>query len=226
VLINEIKSMKQYITEKILGVFLKERFANYTITSPTLLIEGKRYKPDFFIEELNLIVEFDGPRHYTTPATCVRDVNRRLVFDKHGYKTAILPYYIQLDDMSIQFVFDSVIDKISSRKKFNDYPHGFISPNVILPAEFCSLGLYRFNNEINRGRFRYFKNEIIRSLDEKIESGKHEFEVYPWTEGLNFNFELNDKTEMIAAMQGGQEFLDSLDLTCPHEGCNCKLEIH
>jgi very-short-patch-repair endonuclease len=210
--------MRQYMTEKLLGEFLKERFAKYTVTSPTLVLEGKRYRPDFFIEELSLIVEFDGPNHYTNPAVCVRDM-----FKKHGYKTAFVPFYIQLDEMSIQIIFDSVMENISSTDTFNTYPHGFISQNVTLPAEFCSFGLYRFNCEINSGRFRFFKNQIIQSLDEKIERGKHEFEVYPWPTNLDLDFSFNDKAAIIAEMRGGKEFLETLDLTCPHKGCDCKM---
>jgi very-short-patch-repair endonuclease len=214
------------MTEKTLGDFLKERFAGYTITSPTLIIDNKRYKTDFFIEELNLIVDFDGPKHYTHPGTCVRDIDKHFIYKENGYNTAVLPYYIQLDEMSIQFIFDSVIDKINSREKYNDYPHGFISPNVTLPAEFCSMGLYRLDGEINNGRFRFFKNEIIQSLDEKIERGRHHFEVYPWTTEMNeLNFEFNDKAGMISEMKGSQKALDSSNFRCPHVGCDCKVEI-
>lgn len=204
--------MKQYMTEKLLGEFLKERFANYTVTSPTLILDGKRFKPDFFIEELQLVVEFDGPNHYTSPAVCVRDIERRDMFRKHGYTIAFVPYYIQLDGMSIQIIFDTVLDKISSTETFNTYQHGFISQNAVLPAEFCSLGLFRFNCEINTGRFRFFKNQIIQSLDEKIEWGKHEFEVYPWPANLDLDFTFNDKADIIAEMLGGKEFLATLAL--------------
>ena len=64
-----------------------------------------------------------------------------------------------------------------------DYPHGFISKNVILPAEFCTLGVIRFLNDLET--FNEIKQEILLSLYNKAIELDNRDLVYPYNVIIN-----------------------------------------
>ena len=45
---------------------------------------------------------------------------------------------------------------------FLDFPHGFIASTVVMPADFCELGIARFEDDLER--FSYIRAEILGSL--------------------------------------------------------------
>ena len=73
-------------------------------------------EPDFFIENLGIIFEFDGPDHYTNPFKIIRDERkyRGLNSIKKNGKTAKIrviriPYYYQLSKDVAKFIFNDLI---------------------------------------------------------------------------------------------------------------------
>lgn len=67
------------------------------------------------------------------------------------------------------------------KKDFSEgYKQGFIDEKAMLPADFCSLGIERFINDLNK-----FKNignvyiSIINSIKEKVKHFKDERMVLP-----------------------------------------------
>lgn len=166
-----------YLEEKSLGNFLSERF-RLPVTSPRKkLLEGI-FLPDFVIEDLKLILEYDGPRHYTQSSTAVRDEYKKIIYQQYGYNLISIPYYVQLDDIIIRQLFKNYINEMSSVETYNDYPHGFISDKVILPADFCSLGVHRFRQELD-GIFCCIKEQILDSLNNKVTKKRTRAEVFP-----------------------------------------------
>jgi ABC-type branched-subunit amino acid transport system ATPase component len=50
---------------------------------------------------------------------------------------------------------------------FLHFPHGFIAKTVVMPANFCELGITRFETDLER--FSYIRQEILESLGRAIE---------------------------------------------------------
>jgi len=134
----------QYLTEKLLGVFLNERFANYKII-PQYKIN--RFKIDYFIIELNTAIEFNGYRHYNSTQNIIRDEKVDKICKDKKIKLINIPYFAQLDNVMITYFFKDL--PISNYKDFNLYPHGFIDPKALRPYDFCVEGLLRFKYELN-----------------------------------------------------------------------------
>lgn len=71
--------------------------------------------------------------------------------------------YIQLSTYTVKELFE--IDKEFKQV----YPHGFISDakTLVLPADFCELGIMKFKSDLER--FPEIQQDIIESLQVKIE---------------------------------------------------------
>lgn len=154
--------MSDYLTEISLGDYLKELFPSESWILNKRFRDSK-FRPDFCSETLKVSVEFDGPTHYVTPSTILRDIRKREIVEKAGFRMISIPYWIQLTPSVIISLF-----KIDQAKDLsNNYPLGFISEKVILPAEFCFLGVERFKKEM-----QFFSEEVqtkvILSLEQKI----------------------------------------------------------
>lgn len=167
-----------YLEEKTLKIFLHERFKK-EVSVPRFKWDEGLFLPDFVIEDLKLIIEYDGPRHYTQASTAVRDFKKTEVYTQHGYKVINIPYFVQLDEAVISDLFSDYKDELNSNSTFNIYPHGFISDKVILPADFCSLGVERFKKDLDNN-FSYIRDDIILSLNNKITTRRSKLEVYPY----------------------------------------------
>lgn len=166
-----------YLTEDLLGKFLRERFS-YNVTSPRIKWEEGIFLPDFVIEDINLMIEYDGPRHYMQSKTVLRDVFKRQIYKNHGYDLISIPYFVQLDNVVINNLFKDYTKYMNSVETFNDYPHGFISEKVLLPAEFCSLGVKRFLDELSTSLISV-KHDILTSMNNKISNKLKIEEIFP-----------------------------------------------
>lgn len=166
-----------YLIEQNLGDFLKSRFV-VPVSFPRLKFDEGLFLPDFVIEDSKLIIEYDGPRHYTQSSTVIRDYKKQEVYTKYGYSIINIPYFVQLSEDVIDNLFGRYSSYMHSMEAFNSYPHGFISPKVLLPSDFCSLGVKRFENELS-DTFKYIANDIITSLNDKVNSKRTKHEVFP-----------------------------------------------
>ncbi|MFA5490740.1 MAG: hypothetical protein WC284_16290 [Candidimonas sp.] len=157
--------IKEYLSEKNLGVFLSERFEySYIHNRMIKEIPNYRKKPDYRFEEIKCIVEFDGFGHYTDPIRILNDRDKDRVYKSYGYDVIRIPYFVQLSENVVLDLFGKYIKNTSA---FNDYPHGFISDDVKFPSHFCEIGLLRFLNDLEK--FSYISEEIINSLRNAIE---------------------------------------------------------
>jgi very-short-patch-repair endonuclease len=148
-----------YLTEEKLCNIISEIYINEQIIFDKAY-PGHKFRPDIYLPTKKIVIEFDGHLHYTLAKTVINDINKENILLKDGVKLVRIPYFVQLSTEIFKNIFD--IDFI-----FNQiYPHGFISEKVILPADFCELGIERFLNDLEK--FNFIKNDIIKSLKDKI----------------------------------------------------------
>lgn len=145
--------MKTYLTEVQLLTII-ESYGYTCIHNKKFL----KYRPDIRIDSLRLIIEFDGYLHYTNSNTCVKDVQKDLDYTSAGYRVVRIPYFIQWCKELELIIFDVNHHDV----RLQTYPHGFIDSKATLPADYCWLGIQRFQNDLNV--FSFAKNEIILSL--------------------------------------------------------------
>lgn len=141
---------------------------------------SRRYRPDARIEDLNLIVEFDGIHHYRDANVIFKSVERDVFFETLGYKVVRIPFYIQLCPETIKYYFgiDSEI-QCKYTSGFHSRTSDEFALNPCCPANFCSLGWNGFNNEYIKLPEKIQK-EILSTI--LIYCRLYpEFLVIPWT---------------------------------------------
>ncbi len=151
---------KDYLTEKKLGVILETLFPDSTfIHNKTVPGSGLRTRPDYRCPDEMLIVEFDGPTHFTSPSVCLRDELKDSTYKSMGYEIVRIPYFIQVDRYTASLFFKS---DYCNDVRVREFPHGFITKNAVTPAFFCPLGIERFNHLWKK----YFHNSNQESFGE------------------------------------------------------------
>jgi hypothetical protein len=145
--------------------------------------QNKRSRPDYYCKELQIIVEFDGPLHYTSAQTIVRDRKKDKIFEEEGIKTIRIPYFVQMTPEIINLLFGIDV-------KFKQYfPHGFVDESVIMPCDFCELGIQRFREDLIK--FGIIYDDIRESLQEKLRKKKEIDLILPSSLCQQFNLSLN-----------------------------------
>ena len=167
-----MKLYEEYLTEKKLGFVLSTLYQKEFIHDKKVPDSYILNRPDYRNEKLKLIVEFDGIRHFTNPTTIVRDIKKDTIYKEMGYKVVRIPYFIQLNKIMINHYFNLKVDYDISFKQ------GFINNDIILPAEYCGLGVNRFK-EIMKNIPSIIYKEILLSLYNKYESLNVWFLVFP-----------------------------------------------
>lgn len=161
-----------YLTEEGLKGILDIVYPDFIFTRDKIVPNsGIRNRPDYRNEELKLIVEFDGNTHYTQTKTIVNDEKKDRVYSGMGYRIIRIPYFVQASKYIIKLLFDKDVDIEQS------YPHGFIDKKAILPADYCSLGLKRYNNDLVK--FELIRKEINDSLINKVDQLGDKRLVFP-----------------------------------------------
>jgi len=165
-----------FLTEESLGHFLNAALPG-KVTSQVPL-EG-RMSCDYSITGPNgiLYVEFDGPYHYTSPASILNDERKRTIVG-----TIIrIPYFIQLDQQIWDSWFVSILNAIGITDTDilvkTNWAHGFISDKIVYPANYCSLGAKRFNDELEKFSSG-LKRQILDSLENAAAKHKNRLLVF------------------------------------------------
>lgn len=133
------KGQEIWCTELSLGNILKSLFPGKEIIHNKIWKEsGSNIRPDYRIPELKIVVEYQGPRHYTEIATMNRDVYKKAVCIELGYKCIEFPYFVQPTIKVLCHLFGY----LSTLKDYsNGFPHGFIHPSAIPLTDFSLNGL-------------------------------------------------------------------------------------
>lgn len=134
-------NMQQMVLEKIFPG--KKWIHNKTIPGAP-----RRTRPDFRCEELKLIVEYNGHRHYTQAKTIVADIEKKKMYEKMGYTVVEWPYWLQPDKITVSTMFGMFRGRFSQH--FCNYHQGFVAKDCVLPADFCELGVERYNYELSQ----------------------------------------------------------------------------
>lgn len=156
------ENMTEYLTEERLENVLGQLFPDVTfIRDRQVPDSGLQTRPDYRNDNLKLIVEFDGDQHYRNVQKIKREQEKTDRYTQIGYKVVRIPYFIQISTETVKHLFDLNLQYIQT------YPHGFISKTVIMPADFCELGIQKFKADLKR--FDYIKVDILNSLKQKVE---------------------------------------------------------
>jgi len=162
--------MFEHLTEKNLGLILTELFPNNDFIHNKGVPEANntRTRPDYRSKERKLIIEFDGDTHYCKSNVIKSDFKKDIDYASIGYRIFRIPYFVQITTKMLKDIFDENI-------KWNQrFTHGFISPKVTLPADYCDLGIKRFKNDLDR--FDYHAEDIVHSLKNKLKE-KNDMEL-------------------------------------------------
>lgn len=123
------------------------------------------YFPDYYSPFLKLVIEYNGPLHYTDSKTIYRDTLKKCKYESMGLQVVEIPNFIQLDTNTVKTLFNRDI------KLERKYPHGFISKlnTMKLPSDFCEIGVLRFEDDLKRfGRevaYEVYENLLARAED-------------------------------------------------------------
>lgn len=115
------------------------------------LPEDTRIRPDVFVPNLRLVIEFDGPLHYTDPKTILRDYKKDAFYKENNYNVIKFPYFIQFDYDRFIAQLKELIPNYTpnfKNKIIQCYLDGFIHPEVVLPSSYCELGIERFKQDL------------------------------------------------------------------------------
>jgi len=125
-----------------------------------------RYRFDFLVKSKKLLVEFDGDKHYTDIKTIFRDdIKNRLAVDG-GFGIVRIPYFLQLTSELFNGMFN---EELLIEQNFS---HGFIDCNAVLPASYCMIGREKFLNN-----FRSYSNEIQIAILSSLQKQMKKYEM-------------------------------------------------
>jgi len=92
----------QYLTEERLKTLTNLVFNSYEIKFNKKL---DKFIPDIYIPEKNLIIEFDGARHYTKAETAIRDFKLDNFVESNKINISHIPYFVQIDKVTFPLIF-------------------------------------------------------------------------------------------------------------------------
>lgn len=165
--------IKGYLNEARLGIHLQQIFQKDFIHNKTVPNSNLATRPDYRNDELMLIVEFDGYKHYTDPNVIHRDKLKDSVYQGLGYKVVRIPYFIQLETRTIKILFglDYTLEQY--------FPHGFIvDEGLVCPAGYCRVGAEVYKQD--RERFKGIWSEVEYSLQVKLTKYPKEIILGGW----------------------------------------------
>ena len=163
----------EYLTEEIMKNILNEIFKGATEKSKESPDSNELYERTWSssIETNNekLVINYDDYEHYCNAVLIKTDNEEEEIAKELGYKVIRIPYWIQLDSITVKHYFG-----VESDIK-TEYLHGFGNTSVF-PASFCEKGIERFSQELKMlpGEIKY---EIIMSLREKIKEHGTEYVI-------------------------------------------------
>jgi len=141
-----------YLTQQKLYEILKFEFDE--VISEFSFVKS-RYRYDFKCNDK--LIEFNGDLHYIKSATIRRDREKSRLANTAGFTFIEIPYFIQLTEETFMILFGH---KPKNYEKWKySFPHGFIDKKATLPADFSSLGILRFKNDM-----KFFKGNVEKDV--------------------------------------------------------------
>lgn len=121
----------------------------------------KRWDMSFKIQDQIYNVEFDGYRHYRDIAQIRTDKFKDDIAKDLNQKVIRIPYWVQLTTKTLKHYFG--IDYPIQQ----NFPHGFISEEAMLPIDYSEAGIERFSFELS-SLPKEVQIEIIDNLKSKM----------------------------------------------------------
>jgi len=176
--------MSAFLTEPRLKAIAQVVFSSHEIRY-TRKLADQPFKPDIYVPAKLLIIEFDGPRHFSSSQVILRDCTLDAWAAQHGISVVHVPYFIQIDARTFPLIFQEFLSsELEEMLLEYKYPHGFIDPRAVLPADYCYLGVQRYYKALTY--FQPVASEVINSLCAWVLKGKHPQTVYPAMENGEF----------------------------------------
>lgn len=145
-------------------------------------VASSRISPDFWNIDIELngkrgiVIEIDGDSknrssHFSRAEVALKDQHHNEAYEKFGFGHIIrIPPYIQLDKEMIAYYFgEDVARSINEDLYPAVHEHGFAHPDITLPADYCELGILRFEKDLESIPSSV-KNKIISSLRDRVAS--------------------------------------------------------
>ena len=127
-----------------------------------------RSRPDYRSEELKLVIEFDGLPHYTKPDIIEKDKKNTELYKSFGYKVVRIPYFIQLTNKVVDFLFDVEV----SEKLFDKTIPSLGIKGRNTPAYLCPSGIKRMAEEFKNFPEQYQTNiDALKKQNDTFKSG-------------------------------------------------------
>lgn len=119
-----------------------------------------RCRPDARCEDLNLIVEYDGPQHYQDFRVATMDHLKDQEWRSAGYLVVRIPFWIQL---SREYILDRF--RVDPGEEMCEFTFSFATSDPVdgafnLPISFCEPGIRRFCREFDS--LPYYLQNLVR----------------------------------------------------------------
>ena len=152
-----------YLNEELLGEFLCHNTNYHGEWVHNRKFYDSSYRPDYVNHYEKIVVEFDGYRHFSEFKTIMKDYMEDNYIISKGYIIIRIPYFVQLNSSEIiKYYFNQDLPK------FNNYQHGFIDKNALLPFDFNDFGCDRYKN-ILKNLPDGVVDEILKSIRLKVD---------------------------------------------------------
>lgn len=113
-----------------------------------------RTRPDYWSEQLHLVVEFDGLPHYTNPDVILKDIENTQRYEKAGFDVVRIPYFIQLSRNAVKTLFGVDV----KQELFDESIPSMGLKGRNTPAYLCHEGIKRMAREFVRFPEQYQVN--------------------------------------------------------------------
>jgi hypothetical protein len=193
-----------------------------TDKSKKRVFDDSLFRPDYYIENINVVVEFDGPHHYQNPFKYETDLRKSEFYNKRKIFRIKWPYFFTLTKDVAKFIFQDLCQKNINQNFYSDEKY-FKCINKIYfdydnkkpateerhvlapgfhatkdtPASFCDNGIKRFLNELE-------KSPSPISLKHQV---KHSIDLY--LRDVKYN---NDERKWLVIPENNQNFMEFMKL--------------
>lgn len=173
---DELNGLRESDLTKYLEViFPDEKFERKKRITNLSVAEQKRarrkwFEVDCLCESKKIVIEIDGDNkskrgHYSNASYILDDYARDEILQARGYTVIRIPAFIQLSKEVVKLLFN--VDLENDLYKLCN-KHGFMHPEIALPADFCELGIERFKNDLVR--FDIVREKIVDTIKKRIET--------------------------------------------------------
>lgn len=148
-------------------------------------VVGTRMKYDAKVTiegDKTFVVEFDGDSHFRDANVIYRDELKDKTMWSADIPVLRVPYFVQLDNETFEHFFIVPFNhNIRTECK-----HGFTETTKMLPASFCSLGMFRYK-KIMASLPEAARVAVLRSLEKRADVLPR-----PYVYGINFDCQTID----------------------------------